>query len=146
MTPNYAFPACQRAGPCITALFLVCESSSTPHAIIHRCIFFSRWLAPLLTQTLPLSSIYLVWDALFSCPTRERDMNPKIDHLLNICTSMLSRARAPLFRLVMTCHQIVIFQLREPLSDWESPGAGRLVCGERRTLLDRLRHLYALGS
>ncbi|KAF7978141.1 hypothetical protein HWV62_17464 [Athelia sp. TMB] len=58
-----------------------------------------RWLAPLLTQTLPLSSIFLVWDALFCCPMRDRDTNAKLDHLLNICTSMLTRARAPLFRL-----------------------------------------------
>ncbi|KII88623.1 hypothetical protein PLICRDRAFT_161896 [Plicaturopsis crispa FD-325 SS-3] len=58
-----------------------------------------RWLAPLLTQTLPLSSVFMVWDALFSYPMRERDSNPKLEHLLDICTSLLIRARVPLFRL-----------------------------------------------
>lgn len=58
-----------------------------------------RWLAPLLTQTLPLTSIFLVWDTLFCCPMRDRDSNAKLDQLLDICTSMLTRARAPLFRL-----------------------------------------------
>ncbi|KAJ6455699.1 regulator of Vps4 activity in the MVB pathway-domain-containing protein [Mycena sanguinolenta] len=58
-----------------------------------------RWLAPLLTQTLPLSSVLVVWDALFSCPGRERDRTPKLEYLLDICTAMLIRARAALFRL-----------------------------------------------
>ncbi|KAF7363337.1 DUF292-domain-containing protein [Mycena sanguinolenta] len=57
-----------------------------------------RWLAPLLTQTLPLSSVLVVWDALFSCPGRERDRTPKLEYLLDICTAMLIRARAALFR------------------------------------------------
>ncbi|KAF5387100.1 hypothetical protein D9615_001614 [Tricholomella constricta] len=58
-----------------------------------------RWLAPLLAHTLPLSAIYPVWDALFSCPMRARDSNPKIDHLLDISVAMLIRARAALLRL-----------------------------------------------
>ncbi|KAJ7343602.1 regulator of Vps4 activity in the MVB pathway-domain-containing protein [Mycena albidolilacea] len=58
-----------------------------------------RWLAPVLTQTLPLSSVFVVWDALFSCPMRERDRTPKLEYLLDICTAMLIRARAALFRL-----------------------------------------------
>ncbi|KAK7014965.1 DUF292-domain-containing protein [Favolaschia claudopus] len=58
-----------------------------------------RWLAPLLTQTLPLPSVLVVWDALFSCPMRERDRTPKLEYLLDICTAMLIRARAALFRL-----------------------------------------------
>ncbi|GLB35059.1 putative regulator of Vps4 activity in the MVB pathway [Lyophyllum shimeji] len=58
-----------------------------------------RWLAPLLTHTLPLPSVLPVWDALFCCPTRARDVNPKMDRLLDICTAMLIRARAALFRL-----------------------------------------------
>ncbi|KAJ7273592.1 regulator of Vps4 activity in the MVB pathway-domain-containing protein [Mycena haematopus] len=58
-----------------------------------------RWLAPLLTQTLPLSSVLVVWDALFSCPGRERDRTPKLEYLLDICTAMLIRARTALFRL-----------------------------------------------
>ncbi|KAJ7710027.1 regulator of Vps4 activity in the MVB pathway-domain-containing protein [Mycena rosella] len=58
-----------------------------------------RWLAPLLTQTLPLSSVLVIWDALFSCSMRERDNIPKLEYLLDICTAMLIRARAALFRL-----------------------------------------------
>lgn len=61
-------------------------------------IAHSRWLAPVLTQTLPLSSVFVVWDALFSCPMRERDRTPKLEYLLDICTAMLIRARAALFR------------------------------------------------
>ncbi|KAF8212364.1 regulator of Vps4 activity in the MVB pathway-domain-containing protein [Mycena galopus ATCC 62051] len=58
-----------------------------------------RWLAPLLTQTLPLSSVLVVWDALFSCPGRERDRTPKLEYLLDICAAMLIRARPALLRL-----------------------------------------------
>ncbi|KAJ7156093.1 regulator of Vps4 activity in the MVB pathway-domain-containing protein [Mycena crocata] len=58
-----------------------------------------RWLAPLLTQTLPYSSVLVIWDALFSCSMRERDKTPKLEYLLDICTAMLIRARAALFRL-----------------------------------------------
>ncbi|KAJ7470653.1 regulator of Vps4 activity in the MVB pathway-domain-containing protein [Mycena latifolia] len=58
-----------------------------------------RWLAPLLTQTLPVSSVLVIWDALFSCSMRERDKTPKLEYLLDICTAMLIRARAALFRL-----------------------------------------------
>ncbi|KAJ7063188.1 regulator of Vps4 activity in the MVB pathway-domain-containing protein [Mycena amicta] len=58
-----------------------------------------RWLAPLLTQTLPLSSVLVVWDALFSYPMRDRNNTPKLEYLLDICTAMLIRARAALFRL-----------------------------------------------
>nr|GAT47209.1 DUF292-domain-containing protein [Mycena chlorophos] len=58
-----------------------------------------RWLAPLLTQTLPLSSILVVWDALFSYPMRERNNSPKLEFLLDVCTAMLVRARAAIFRL-----------------------------------------------
>ncbi|KAG5636809.1 hypothetical protein H0H81_006797 [Sphagnurus paluster] len=58
-----------------------------------------RWLAPLLTHTLPMTSVLPVWDVLFSRPTRTRDTNPKIEQLLDICIAMLIRARAPIFRL-----------------------------------------------
>ena len=57
----------------------------------------SQWLAPLLTQTLPLSAVYPVWDALFSRPPRQREQNARLDYLVDICTSMLTRARVPLF-------------------------------------------------
>ncbi|KAG0705900.1 regulator of Vps4 activity in the MVB pathway-domain-containing protein [Suillus ampliporus] len=58
-----------------------------------------RWLAPLLSQTLPLTSVLPIWDVLFSYPMRTRDENHKLDVLVDICTSLLIRARAPLFRL-----------------------------------------------
>jgi hypothetical protein len=59
--------------------------------------FLSRWMAPMLAHTLPLNHVFPIWDALFSRPERTRDTNPKIEHLVDICTSMLMRARAPLF-------------------------------------------------
>ncbi|KAF8969987.1 regulator of Vps4 activity in the MVB pathway-domain-containing protein [Flammula alnicola] len=58
-----------------------------------------RWLMPILTHTLPLSSLFLVWDVLFCQPPRERSLNPKLDYLLDICTSMLLRAKNHLYRL-----------------------------------------------
>ncbi|KAI0636797.1 regulator of Vps4 activity in the MVB pathway-domain-containing protein [Trametes polyzona] len=58
-----------------------------------------RWLIPLLTHTLPLSAVLMVWDALFSRPMRERDENPKLDYLMDVCTSMLLCARATLLQL-----------------------------------------------
>ncbi|KZT26280.1 hypothetical protein NEOLEDRAFT_1132315 [Neolentinus lepideus HHB14362 ss-1] len=58
-----------------------------------------RWLAPLLTHTLPLAAVCAVWDALFSRPSATKSSNPKLDYLLDICTSMLIRAKIPLARL-----------------------------------------------
>ncbi|CDO72881.1 hypothetical protein BN946_scf185002.g66 [Trametes cinnabarina] len=58
-----------------------------------------RWLIPLLTHTLPLPAVLMVWDALYSQPMRERDNNPKLDYLMDICTSMLLCARATLLQL-----------------------------------------------
>ncbi|KAJ7582883.1 regulator of Vps4 activity in the MVB pathway-domain-containing protein [Mycena floridula] len=58
-----------------------------------------QWLAPILTQTLPLGSVIVAWDALFSRPTRQRDSNPKLDCLVDICTAMLLRAKEVLLRL-----------------------------------------------
>ncbi|KAI0256637.1 regulator of Vps4 activity in the MVB pathway-domain-containing protein [Lactifluus subvellereus] len=58
-----------------------------------------RWLAPLLTQTLPLPSLLSVWDSLFACPMATRGSSPKLDALLDVCTSMLIRTRGPLFCL-----------------------------------------------
>ena len=60
----------------------------------------SRWLAPLLAETLPLSSVLLVWDVLFGCPARTRNVNPKLEYLVDICAALLVRARTPLFRYV----------------------------------------------
>lgn len=58
-----------------------------------------RWLATLLTHSLPFSSIFPVWDVLFSRPTRSRGTNPKLDHLLDVCTAMLLCVRPTLLRL-----------------------------------------------
>lgn len=58
-----------------------------------------RWLAPVLTQTLPLSSILVAWDAIFSYPMATRSENPKLNFLLDVCAAMLIRARAILLRL-----------------------------------------------
>ncbi|KAI0319366.1 regulator of Vps4 activity in the MVB pathway-domain-containing protein [Amylostereum chailletii] len=67
-------------------------SPSLPH-------YSYRWLAPLLTHTLPLTSVLSIWDSLFARPMTTRDASPKLDYLLDICTSMLIRARGPLLRL-----------------------------------------------
>ncbi|KAH9043296.1 regulator of Vps4 activity in the MVB pathway-domain-containing protein [Lactarius pseudohatsudake] len=61
-----------------------------------------RWLAPILTHTLPLPSVLSVWDSLFVCPMTTRDSSPKLDALLDVCASMLIRLRGPLFRLGKT--------------------------------------------
>ncbi|KAF8654068.1 hypothetical protein AX16_003601 [Volvariella volvacea WC 439] len=58
-----------------------------------------RWLAPLLSHTIPLSSAILVWDVLFAQKPRERDQNHKLEYLIDVCTAMLLRAKVPLQRL-----------------------------------------------
>lgn len=58
-----------------------------------------RWLVPVLTHTLPLPSVLMVWDALLSRPMRQRDLNAKLEYLVDICTSMLLRTRGILLRL-----------------------------------------------
>ncbi|KAH8106747.1 regulator of Vps4 activity in the MVB pathway-domain-containing protein [Cristinia sonorae] len=58
-----------------------------------------RWLTPLLTHTLPPYAVLTVWDAILSRPMRERDANPKLEFLLDVCTSMLLCARDSLTRL-----------------------------------------------
>lgn len=68
--------------------------------------YSSQWLAPLLTQTLPVANVLTVWDALFSCPPRERTSSPKLDYLLDICSSMLIHARPTLFRLGGKSHPL----------------------------------------
>lgn len=64
---------------------------------LRRC---SRWLAPLLTHTLPLPCVLMAWDVLLSHPLRERDTNPKLDGLLDICAGMLLKSRWSLKRYV----------------------------------------------
>ncbi|KAI6040636.1 regulator of Vps4 activity in the MVB pathway-domain-containing protein [Pisolithus marmoratus] len=57
------------------------------------------WLSTMLTQTLPLPAVFPVWDVILACPMRTRNSNPKLDCLVDICVSLLIRARTPLFRL-----------------------------------------------
>ncbi|KIY50972.1 hypothetical protein FISHEDRAFT_37751 [Fistulina hepatica ATCC 64428] len=86
-----------------------------------------RWLAPLLTQTLPLSSVALVWDAIFAQEMRKRDSNPKLEYLLDMCTGMLISARTPLYRLGKTANKSPSLWGREhdtlpppsPIRAWE---------------------------
>ncbi|KAH9945962.1 regulator of Vps4 activity in the MVB pathway-domain-containing protein [Epithele typhae] len=58
-----------------------------------------RWLIPLLTHTLPLPAVLMIWDALFAQPMRERESLPKLEYLLDVCTSMLICARGTLLQL-----------------------------------------------
>ncbi|KAI0093536.1 regulator of Vps4 activity in the MVB pathway-domain-containing protein [Irpex rosettiformis] len=58
-----------------------------------------RWLTTLLTHTIPLPAVLMVWDAIFSRPARAKGVNPRLDYLLDICSSMLVCARGPLFNL-----------------------------------------------
>lgn len=58
----------------------------------------SRWLTTLLTHTLPLPAVLMTWDALFCCPSRDRQTNPRLDYLLDVCASLLISARGHLFR------------------------------------------------
>ncbi|KAH7914974.1 regulator of Vps4 activity in the MVB pathway-domain-containing protein [Hygrophoropsis aurantiaca] len=86
-----------------------------------------RWLATLLTQTLPLGAVYPVWDVLFSYPMRTRDIDPKLEFLVDVCTSLLIRARTPLFRLGKPQHKApglwneehIAFHPPSPLRPWE---------------------------
>jgi hypothetical protein len=55
-----------------------------------------------------MASVLPVWDVLFSHPMRTRDANPKLDMLVDICTSLVIRARAPLFRSVKDSFQLAI--------------------------------------
>ncbi|KAI0306632.1 regulator of Vps4 activity in the MVB pathway-domain-containing protein [Multifurca ochricompacta] len=86
-----------------------------------------RWLAPLLIHTLPLPSVLSIWDALFACPMTTRDSSPKLDALLDVCTSMLIRMRGPLFRLGKTgrhspslwTEENLLLGPPSPLLEWE---------------------------
>ncbi|TFY83395.1 hypothetical protein EWM64_g617 [Hericium alpestre] len=58
-----------------------------------------RWLAPILTHTLPVQAVLMAWDAIFSYPMTTPDSCPKLDHLVDVCTSMLILARRPILCL-----------------------------------------------
>ncbi|KAH8117358.1 regulator of Vps4 activity in the MVB pathway-domain-containing protein [Phellopilus nigrolimitatus] len=85
-----------------------------------------RWLAPVLSHTLPLPAVLMAWDAIFSQPEVSRQSNPKLEHLLDICTAMLVRARARLLLLGKAGHKSPsLWDLdgsginRQPLLAWE---------------------------
>ncbi|KAG5727626.1 TBC domain-containing protein [Termitomyces sp. T112] len=86
-----------------------------------------QWLAPLLTHTLPLFSVLPIWDAIFSCPPRTRDVNPKVDHLVNVCTAMLIRTRGIVSRLgrngckppSLWSEEQTLYAPLSPLHPWE---------------------------
>ncbi|PPR02198.1 hypothetical protein CVT24_011425 [Panaeolus cyanescens] len=65
---------------------------ATPH-------YSFRWILPILTHTLPMRSIFVVWDALFARPPRAKDENLKLDFLIDICAAMLIRAKRTISRL-----------------------------------------------
>ncbi|KAL5529219.1 hypothetical protein ACEPAG_5193 [Sanghuangporus baumii] len=58
-----------------------------------------RWLAPVLSHTLPLSAVLMAWDAIFAQDEMTRQSNPRLEYLFDICTAMLVRARAQLLLL-----------------------------------------------
>ncbi|KZT44038.1 hypothetical protein SISSUDRAFT_1039304 [Sistotremastrum suecicum HHB10207 ss-3] len=60
--------------------------------------FSFRWLAPVLTQTLPISSILTLWDGILSKPPRTADQKPRLEFFVDICTAMLISVRTNLFR------------------------------------------------
>lgn len=106
----------QRVWPAFTKLtvYLACEGPRPGDASLFLVSFVnwrcrnrahwtwrSRWFAPLLAHTLPLPSVFAVWDAIFSREPRNRSANARLDYLLDVCTSMLVRARGPLFRCVL---------------------------------------------
>jgi len=68
--------------------------------LTNRRALNSRWLAPVLSHTLPLPSLFLVWDALFSRQPQERGSSPKLEYLVDICASMLIRSKNRLHRSV----------------------------------------------
>ncbi|KAK1224708.1 hypothetical protein PQX77_012381 [Marasmius sp. AFHP31] len=57
------------------------------------------WLAPLLATTLPYPSLIVTWDTIFSRRPRDKETNERLDMLLDVCTSMLIRAKGHLLRL-----------------------------------------------
>ena len=90
--------ACDGTRSKLTSLLIVsCFLGLIRNSSLYRC---SRWLAPLLTHTLPLPCVLMAWDVLFSYPLRERDTNPKLDGLLDICAGMLLKSRWTLKRCV----------------------------------------------
>ncbi|KAF9001872.1 regulator of Vps4 activity in the MVB pathway-domain-containing protein [Cyathus striatus] len=73
-------------------LNLVGLSPELPHYSI-------EWILSLLSRTLPIDAILPIWDCIFCRPARTRDLNSKLEFLLDVCTAMLICIRDPLLRL-----------------------------------------------
>lgn len=58
----------------------------------------SRWLAPLLSHTLPFPALFLAWDVLFSRSPREKGSNPKLEYIVDFCASMILQGKRHLRR------------------------------------------------
>jgi len=58
----------------------------------------SRWIAPLLTYTIPVPGILLAWDAIFARPPRERDRNYRLEFLVDVTSAMLIALRRELLQ------------------------------------------------
>ncbi|KAJ2931324.1 hypothetical protein H1R20_g5651, partial [Candolleomyces eurysporus] len=61
-----------------------------------------RWLAPLLTYTIPIPAILPILDAIFARLPRERDDNYKLDFLVDVTSAMLIALRKQLLSLGQT--------------------------------------------
>ncbi|KAH6918696.1 regulator of Vps4 activity in the MVB pathway-domain-containing protein [Coprinopsis sp. MPI-PUGE-AT-0042] len=58
-----------------------------------------RWLAPVLTYTIPVPALFIIWDVLFCCPRRERENHPKLELLVDLACSMILALRKELLSL-----------------------------------------------
>ena len=90
----------------------------------------SRWLAPVLSHTLPLPAVLMAWDAIFAQAEMTRQSNPRLDHLLDICTAMLVRARAQLLLYVSSLFRFALsVTMFLVMSDWVKAEGSHLVYG-----------------
>lgn len=79
----------------------------------------------------------MVWDALFSRPMRERNENPKLEYLIDVCTSMLLCGKGILLRCVL---HLMIPANAELLIGLGDPGEKYPICGQVKVPRSR-RHL-----
>lgn len=108
-------PANQRLAACPAPLFIVCAQFLCQLQIYQ--LFHSRWLAPLLTYTLPIPAIFIVWDAIFSRRPRDKDANFKLDFLVDVTSAMLIALRKQLLRLAVHHLNFVLCAERYPALD-----------------------------
>ncbi len=121
------------------------ECDMTTCSNTHRLC--SRWLIPLLTHTLPLPAVLMVWDALFSQPMRQRDVYPKLDYLVDVCTSMLLCARGTLLQYVQQGVLVIAFcsLTRSPIGS-AAHIASRRTCGRTKLLQSHRRRSANVSS